>query len=133
MAYIYCADIYCDDCGKEICNNIKAEGNAPEDANDETFDSDEYPKYCDDDSEADCPQHCGSQKDCINFIELEDGTRVGCLISTNLTAYGTEYVKEAIEEAVERGESEESSVALAVWAKEFSLQGRSNFDLWLVT
>jgi hypothetical protein len=74
MAYIYCADIYCDDCGKEICRNIKAEGHAPEDVNDETtFDSDEYPKYCDDDAETDSPQHCGNHADCINFIRLGDG------------------------------------------------------------
>ena len=29
MAYIYQADVYCDDCGKQICRRLKREGLAP--------------------------------------------------------------------------------------------------------
>ena len=42
MAYIYCADIYCDDCGKAIMKELKKQGLVPEHPEDRsTYDSDE--------------------------------------------------------------------------------------------
>jgi len=99
QAYIYCADIYCEDCGKEIRENINREGLAPADPDDEhTYDSDEYPKgpYAEGGGEADCPQHCGSGAGCVNAIELSDGRKIGAWLENDLTTEGVEYVREAI-------------------------------------
>ena len=42
LAYIYAADLWCNDCGEMIREQITREGHAPEDPNDEyTYDSDE--------------------------------------------------------------------------------------------
>ena len=76
MAYIYQADVWCDDCGKAICRRLKREGNAPANPDDEwTFDSDEYPKRADDDDEADTPQHCASGEHCINAVTFQAARR----------------------------------------------------------
>ena len=121
MAYIYCADIYCDDCGKAIMKELKKQGLVPEHPEDRsTYDSDEYPKYADDEEETDSPQHCGNHADCLNAIELGDGDKIGKLIGTTLTNDGVQYVKEAIEEAIANSEDETSSVALSIWKTEFA-------------
>lgn len=96
-AYIYAADIYCEDCGRAIRKDIRRAGNAPAHPSDESsYDSDEYPKgpYSDGGGEADSPQHCGSGAECINALELEDGTKVGCFLENPLTSDGYEYVRE---------------------------------------
>jgi len=99
MAYIYKADVWCDDCGKAICERLTREGKAPTDPTDEwTFDSDDYPKRAGDDDEADSPQHCAAGEHCINAIELPSGGKVGLLLG-ELTRDGVEYVKEAIADA----------------------------------
>ncbi len=101
MAYIYQADVYCDDCGKAICRRLKRERLAPADASDEwSFDSDDYPKRADDDDEADTPQHCASGERCINAVTLSSGEKVGYLFG-ELTAVGVEYLKEAVAESQE--------------------------------
>jgi hypothetical protein len=101
MAYIYCADVWCDDCGKAICKRLKAEGLAPaKPADEHTYDSDEYPKRCGDDEESDTPEHCAAGEDCLNAITLPGGMKVGYLFG-ELTAVGVEYVKEAIAEGGE--------------------------------
>jgi len=100
QAYIYCADIYCEDCGEKIREDIDREGLAPADPDDETsYDSDEYPKgpYPDGGGEADCPQHCGSGENCINAIELSDGHKIGAFLENPLTSDGVKYVQEAIQ------------------------------------
>lgn len=104
QAYIYCADIYCEDCGRAIRKRIKAEGFAPADPRDETsYDSDEYPKgpYDEGGGEADCPQHCGSGADCLNALELSNGTKVGAWLENPLTRDGANYVREALAEGGE--------------------------------
>jgi hypothetical protein len=81
-AYIYQADIYCEDCGQAIKTELDKAGKTPADPDDEyTFDSDEYPKgpYSDGGGEADSPQHCA---DCHTFLE------------NPLTSDGREYVRE---------------------------------------
>jgi len=112
MAYIYQADIYCDECGEKIKEYLRGIDEVPSDPDDESsYDSDEYPKWGRDDEECDCPQHCGSHEHCENAIELSDGSQVGCLIGNNLTSYGVEYVKQAVAEG--------GMVAREVWATEF--------------
>jgi hypothetical protein len=97
MAYIYDAEMYCDDCGRSICQRITAEGFAPDDPDDErSYDSHEYPKYVDGTAESDCPEHCGSGADCINSIEFEDGIDIGVWLENDLTTEGEEYTIEAI-------------------------------------
>jgi len=105
--YIYAADIYCEDCGEVIRERITEEGHAPADPWDEcSYDSDEFPKgpYPDGGGEADCPQHCGAGSDCLNAIELSDGTKIGAWLENELTTYGVEYVQEAIQEGGEVAE-----------------------------
>jgi len=54
VAYSYRADVWCDDCGRAICERLKAEGKAPADPSNEwSFDSDDYPKRAGDDDESD--------------------------------------------------------------------------------
>lgn len=97
MAYIYQADCYCDDCGFAIRQRLTKEGFAPANPfNKASYDSDEYPKYMDND-EADCPQHCGNGEKCLNAIVIEDGG-VGDLFG-ELTNDGVAYVEDAIREA----------------------------------
>jgi len=126
VAYIFAADIFCDDCGKYIKRAVAAESIDGRglvewvdfeghddmtyneqiddivdqlDRLDETcYDSDDYPKYCSDDAEADCPQHCGSHEHCINAIGIEGGKDIGDWIGNDLTSDGIEYVKEAVRE-----------------------------------
>lgn len=76
-AYIYQADIYCEPCGKDICDDLIASGNLPNE------DSDHYPQgpYPNGGGEADCPQHCAT---CHTFLE------------NPLTSEGLEYLKEQI-------------------------------------
>jgi hypothetical protein len=75
LAYIYQADIYCEDCAKDIMLRTP-DKRAEEDSN-------AYPQgpYDNGGGEADCPQHCGS---CGVFLE------------NPLTGYGCEYVCEAL-------------------------------------
>lgn len=106
-AYVYAADIYCEDCGEAIRERITREGLAPKNPGDEwSYDSDEYPKgpYCDGGGESDCPQHCGAGPDCFNAIELSDGTKIGAWLENKLTTDGVDYVNEEIQEGGEVAE-----------------------------
>ena len=104
-AYIYSADIYCEDCGEAIRKRITQEGFAPANPDDErSYNSDEFPKgpYCDGGGEADYPQHCGAGPGCINAIELPEGfphtiTKIGAWLENELTTDGVYYVREAIQ------------------------------------
>ena len=148
MAGIYQADIWCDDCVNAIkkqvasdCLKRHKEGddsgmnaiidwselvgddlNALVDALDSLderhYDSDEYPKWADDDSESDCPQHCAAGGDCLNYEELADGWKVGYFFANSLTTEGDEYVREAVIEDRERGDN--GSVACTLWADAYS-------------
>ncbi len=98
-AYIYSADIYCEACGAAIRAQITDRGRAPADPDDEySYDSDEFPKgpFMDGGGEADCPQHCGAGAECLNALELSDGSRIGAFLDNALTTEGVEYVQEAV-------------------------------------
>ena len=80
MAYVYRADVYCDDCGRAICDRLTAAGSAPKDPTDEwSFDSDDYPKKIGDDEESDTPEHCACGAHCLNALTLSSGDKVGYL------------------------------------------------------
>ena len=105
--YIYAADIYCEDCAESICKELDRKGLTPDHRDDEvTYDSDEYPKgpYPDGGGESDSPQHCGAGSDCLNAIELSDGTKIGAWLENPLTCTGITYVQEAIQEGGEVAE-----------------------------
>jgi hypothetical protein len=96
MAYIYQADVYCDDCGAAICDELDAKGEAPENTDDEySYDSDDYPKEADDNDEADTPQHCGH---CHKPF------------GNPLTTYGVNYVLEHIKESLNTPADERNKV-----------------------
>ena len=96
MAYIYAADIFCDACGSEIRKRIFDEGNAPESFGDETsYDSDEFPKRCGDDEEADCPTNCGNADRCLEAEILPSGDKIGKQFG-ELTSVGVDYLLVAI-------------------------------------
>ena len=117
--YIYQADVWCDDCGRAICERLTQEGKAPANPADEcTFDSDDYPKPADDRGEADTPQHCAAGADCLNAIELP--SRLVGLLFGELTPDGVAYVKNAIVEA-EEGLGDKDVVAL--WKEHFHDKG----------
>jgi len=112
--YIYNADIYCEDCGEAIREQITRGGFAPADPDDESsYDSDEFPKGpCPDGGgEADYPQHCGEGPDCLNAIEFDDGHKVGALLENELTTDGIDYVRDAVREGGEVAE---------LWAEYYS-------------
>lgn len=101
-AYIYQADIYCDDCGRALCRTVPFPDGADRN-NESSWDSDDYPKgpYADSGGESDSPQHCGAGADCLNAIILRlRGKRykVGVPLENPLTPDGVQYVREALAE-----------------------------------
>ena len=119
MAYIYRADVWCDDCGRAICERLTSAGKAPADpANEWSYDSDDYPKRAGDDEEADCPQHCAAGGKCLNAVTLPSG-KVGYLFG-ELTQDGVEYVNDAITEAEEGCGSKE---VVELWREYYCNRG----------
>ncbi len=106
--FIYCADIYCEDCGRAIRARLA-------EAEDilEREDSDSWPQgpYSDGGGEADCPQHCGA---CHVFLE------------NPLTDDGVNYVREAMLEQAESGRG--SPEVLNEWGDYYELGRVLFFD-----
>src|SRR5579872_2144032 len=97
--YIYQADVWCDDCGREIREELNQAGKAPDDPGDESsYDSDNYPKRSyKGDHESDSPSHCASGPECLNAEILPDGTKIGMIFGA-LTNDGVLYVTETHKE-----------------------------------
>jgi len=108
--YVYNADTYCDSCGEAIRKSL-AYLNI--DADDEySYDSDHYPKFVFGDYPADSPDHCASQKDCLEAIDLREyglednpeilvgaeSFKIGALLSDDLTAEGWDYLEDMLNE-----------------------------------
>lgn len=96
MAYTYQAALWCDECGEAIRKRLDEAGEGPEDPSDlSSYDSDDYPKGPDsDDDESDSPSHCDAGAECLNALELDDGSKVGAIVS-GLTDDGVDYVRGA--------------------------------------
>jgi hypothetical protein len=110
VAYIYQADLWCDDCGELIREEITQEGEAPEDPDDEcSYESDAFPKGPCPDDESDSPSHCAAGEDCLNADVLDDGRKVGAIVS-GLTDEGRRYVLEA-----------DDSPCVRLWREHFEL------------
>lgn len=98
-AYIYNADLYCEECGDQIKHEITESGMAPKDPYDEySYDSDDFPKgpFSDGGGEADHPQHCGN-RECQVFLEnplTEDGHNyvLDCLLENKATGAGKDEI-----------------------------------------
>jgi hypothetical protein len=118
MAYAWQADIYCDACGDAIKRSLRAENKGPEDEDDQrSFDSDDFPKWADDNEATDSPQHCGAGEECKDAIDLE-GRKIGALIGSNLTREGMEYVIDTLEEP---GKTKFQRALCAMWADAFGI------------
>ena len=104
--YIYQADLYCADCISKITKSL-APNEIPGDEN--TYDSDEYPKgpYPDGGGEADTPQHCGNQE-------------CGCFLENPLTSVGYDYIHEALQDKIEK------DPILAEWFEYYGFRIESN-------
>lgn len=90
--FIFCADLYCADCGKGLRERLDNQGKRPPNVKDETtYDSDHYPKgpYGDGGGEADSPQHCAS---------------CSAPLGNPLTQAGEKYVRKALMQAQMRTE-----------------------------
>jgi hypothetical protein len=126
MAAIWQADVWCDDCADSVKDRLWAES---EDgptystradwevdagyADSRNYDSDEYPKDCDDDEESDCPDHCAAGADCINAEVIDDCIKIGYFFGNSLTTDGADYVRNTVIEDVTAGDVD--SVACTVW------------------
>lgn len=99
MPYVYCADIYCGVCGKEIIEDCKDVHEIDRDC------TDSFPQFDDSSGEADCPQHCG---ECGVFLE------------NPLTTDGYEYVKEAVLNDLKASNLE--SIAVTEWGPFYDIE-----------
>lgn len=124
MAFIYCADIYCNDCGKAIRRRLTDEGKAPAEPNAErSYDSNDFPKCAGDNEESDTPQHCEAGVKCINALTLgeDQPIKVGLLFG-ELTNDGVAYVEDAIDDA-NRDDNTWSRAVVGLWFCYYSDRG----------
>ena len=85
--YVYQGALWCDDCGAEICSDLRAAGEregtpAPDggawadfDPAGESYDSDDFPKGPLASGEADSPQYCDGCQELLDHELTEDGRR----------------------------------------------------------
>jgi len=122
MAFIYCADIYCNDCGNAIRRRLTDKGKAPADPTDEwSYDSDDFPKCAGNDNESDTPQHCAAGEDCINAIWIDESVRVGLLFG-ELTSDGVAYIEESIDDA-NRDDNTWGKTVVGFWYRHYTDRG----------
>lgn len=117
--FIYCADVYCEECGKKLCESIPRPEHAGELLNGEldqrTYDSDEYPKECDN-GESDCPAHCAN---CGEYLD------------SPLTSTGVDYVLNHLKDYV--NEDGGTVDVLDTWAADLKNYGLSTDQKFVLT
>jgi hypothetical protein len=100
MPYIYQADVWCDECTRQIKADIERchPEQVPEDKSDDsTWDSDEWPKEFDDEQATDGPVNCAAGYKCgVWWVGLEEQRGYGLFINTPLTAEGYRYLKKML-------------------------------------
>jgi len=100
LVYMYQASLYCESCGEKIRAELTAADKVPADPSDEySYDSGDFPKGPERESESDSPSHCDR---CDVFLE------------TPLTSEGEEYVKDLMVFARQEGRND--AISLTVWA-----------------
>lgn len=110
-AYIFQADLWCDDCAEKIKDEFRPE-DRPDD--DDLPDSDSWPCEVTGSLESDSPDHCAAGAECINAEELESGDRIGALLTDELTDEGVAYVREKL--------TNEPSEVVKFWGESFGLE-----------
>jgi hypothetical protein len=105
MAYAYKAANWCDECGDKLKDDIDS-GTGKQD----TGDTNDYPQYGPDDGESDSPNHCNAGEECLNALELDNGTKVGAIVS-GLTDEGAYYVR-----------SQKDSPCVRAWLEHYGLE-----------
>ena len=106
--YMFQGALFCEDCGRDIQDNIRKEGKAPEDEDDEeSFDSDDFPKgpFSGGGGEADSIHHCDSNETCLNAIELPCKSKIGAWLGNDLTSEGDEWLASSIRESIFRDDA----------------------------
>jgi hypothetical protein len=111
QAYIYNADMYCEDCGlaiRESLDSLYARIGIPTgfDPDDESsYDSGDYPKgpISQEENEADSPYHCGAGDRCLNALECprHDDHKHGCFLENRLTVDGMAQLAKMYQEQAE--------------------------------
>jgi hypothetical protein len=98
ILYMYQAALYCETCGRRIRAELTVQGKAPDDPDDEdSYDSDEYPKQTCMTSETDSVSFCDSGADCADPIVLSDGkTKIGCYLEQDLTDEGIKNLQTSL-------------------------------------
>jgi len=113
MVYIFSADVYCESCGEDIKAQIDAERAHNPQENPIIDDSDTYPQpHCGENCH-DCPNHCGGQNECLEYIPIEDRTRIGALLTDSLTPDGVAYVTDT--------HRENPSLVTGLWMAKFEI------------
>ena len=89
-AYIYQADLICEDCGNDTIARLEKMGIK------DTGNSDGFPQgpHSDGGGESDSPQHCGMGARCANRIHIPGGATIGCPLGNPLTSDGVKYLCE---------------------------------------
>jgi hypothetical protein len=132
MVFIYQAALYCDSCGEAIRASLDSEGKAPEYPDDEdTYDSDDYPKGRLPEGESDSPEHCAGMETCLEAIDLKsyglapdaplhgiESGRVGAIVCDTLTEHGEAY---ALEMMAEPDPTPVQVALYALWREVFDL------------
>lgn len=127
--YIYCADLYCETCGQEICDNLpKPPGFGGQEAGDQMWDSDDYPKLYDGETCHDSPVHCANGSECRECITVPidgvvDGVyasnEYGKLLTEVLTDEGEDYVANAAVRSLVYGDGD--PLVIGVWLNAFDV------------
>lgn len=102
--YVYQADTWCDSCGAMIAEGLRNDGVA------DSGDSDGYPQGPYPEEETDSPNHCASEENCLEAINLGDWglapdaelygaetRKIGAITNDGLTDAGEAYLREMLE------------------------------------
>jgi len=114
IIYVYAADLWCEDCGRDIRNTLIEMGKAPQNPDDQSsYDSDDFPIEISSDEETDCPYHCGAGEECFNAEVMPDGQKIGAWLENPLTSYGIKQLEQQIRE-------EPENVVVQFWSEHYA-------------
>lgn len=83
------------------------------------YDSGDYPKYGESEP-TDCPDHCACGAECLNAIRLDDETKIGDLLSDELTEDGITYVMDRLRGDFKAKPSNIRSLVVLYWMDHIS-------------
>ena len=114
-AYIYQADLICEDCGNKIIEQLEKKGV------EDTGDSDDFPQgpHSDGGGESDSPQHCGIGSGCVNKIHIPGGATIGMPLGNPLTSDGVKYLRDSVANDIIATDAHHRKVG-RLWARIYS-------------